>query len=461
MMGTRRQNANGLFEVIAQLQGLDIPTVCWERDILPLRVENYRKEWLDELSLSGEVSWGRLHPPARDPEKSRPTASLTRIAPISLFLREDREWLLETAGEARLEDLSSPACQVVQLLEANGAMFSSDLQTAAGLLPSQLDDVLGELVARGFITADGFSGLRNLVRESTTGDSSVAAAPAMAKLIRKRRSSQSVGRWSLWRKSGERPRVLPQPTVEHWAWQLLRRWGVVYRDLLDRESGAPRWWELVRVFRRMEARGEIRGGRFIRGVAGEQYCTAETVAACGSCAPMKRGRRRSCFRQRIAQPGGDHHERSQDSGAGGESGGLCQRSPRGGLAGGANHVACRLHGRTAAEDPGTAAQQRRTETADERGGDAGPGGCGHPREHALPAPAPRTDVLSPARNRSPLRSMACPGGEEAAYPHSEVAAASAAGRAVSTVLKLACLPVAAGIATFGCGRARPCRPGQR
>ncbi|HVJ84075.1 MAG TPA: DEAD/DEAH box helicase [Caulifigura sp.] len=299
MTGSRRQGANGLFEVIGQLQGLDIPTVCWERDILPLRVENYKKEWLDELSLSGEVSWGRLYPPARDPEKSRPTASLTRVAPISLFLREDREWLLETAGETKVDDLSSPAQEVVELLSARGAMFSSDIQSAAKLLPSQLEDVLGELVARGFITADGFSGLRNLVRESTTGETSMAGAPAMAKLIRKRRSSQSVGRWSLWRtkREGEAP-AEPQlsgehsvasgsagaspsreSTVEHWAWQLLRRWGVVYRDLLDRESGAPRWWELVRVYRRMEARGEIRGGRFIKGVAGEQYCAAETVVA--------------------------------------------------------------------------------------------------------------------------------------------------------------------------------------
>jgi len=297
MTGSRRQGANGLFEVVGQLQGLDIPTVCWERDILPLRVENYRKEWLDELSLSGEVSWGRLHPPARDPEKSRPTASLTRVAPISLFLREDREWLLETAGETRVEDLSSPGQEVVELLQSQGAMFSTDIQAAAKLLPSQLEDVLGELVARGFITADGYSGLRNLVRESTTGESALAGAPAMAKLIRKRRSSQSVGRWSLWRtkREGETSESRGQErspdmrgsagaspsrnsTVEHWAWQLLRRWGVVYRDLLDRESGAPRWWELVRVYRRMEARGEIRGGRFIKGVAGEQYCAAETVA---------------------------------------------------------------------------------------------------------------------------------------------------------------------------------------
>ncbi|HVJ80522.1 MAG TPA: DEAD/DEAH box helicase, partial [Planctomycetia bacterium] len=271
MTGSRRQGANGLFEVIGQLQGLDIPTVCWERDILPLRVENYRKEWLDELSLSGEVTWGRLHPPARDPERSRPTASLTRVAPISLFLREDREWLLETAGETKLEDLSSPAQEVIELLKARGAMFSSDIQAATKLLPSQLDDVLGELVARGFITSDGFSGLRNLVRESTTGEKSMAGAPAMAKLIRKRRTSQTVGRWSLWRAEPTEQKTLPQATVEHWAWQLLRRWGVVYRDLLERESGAPRWWELVRVYRRMEARGEIRGGRFIKGVAGEQY----------------------------------------------------------------------------------------------------------------------------------------------------------------------------------------------
>ena len=154
----RRGGANGLFEVIAQLQGLDIPSVAWERDILPLRIENYQPEWLDELCLTGEVSWGRLFPPARNPDTSRPMASLTRVAPISFFLREDAAWLSAYSPAVDLAGLSSPARQVLELLAAHGAMFAADLLVATQMLPDHLDDALGELVARGVLTADGFAG---------------------------------------------------------------------------------------------------------------------------------------------------------------------------------------------------------------------------------------------------------------------------------------------------------------
>jgi ATP-dependent Lhr-like helicase len=274
--GSRRQGANGVFEAIGQLQGLDLPTICWERDILPLRIENYRREWLDEVCLSGEIAWGRLYPPARDPERGRPMASITRVAPVSLFLREDLEWLRQTAGETIVSDLSSPAQEALEALSARGAMFSTDLQAALKIPPTQLDDILGELVARGFLTADGFAGLRNLVRETTVGDVA-GLSPKVSKLIRRRRASQGMGRWSLWRAEVTDDAAGRQPAVENWAWQLMRRWGVVFRDLLERESGAPRWFELLRVYRRLEARGEIRGGRFIKGVAGEQFATSETV----------------------------------------------------------------------------------------------------------------------------------------------------------------------------------------
>jgi ATP-dependent Lhr-like helicase len=277
--GSRRAGTNGLFEVIGQLQGVDIPTICWERDVLPLRIEGYRREWLDELCLTGEIGWGRLYPPPRDPERGRPMASITRVAPVSLFLREDLPWLLETAAVTRLEDLSTPAQEVVELLRTQGALFSTDILTQTRMLPTQLDDVLGELTARGFLSADGFAGLRNLVRETSTSDGAETASPKASRLIRRRRSKQGIGRWSLWRAGDEGPPAPKQETIEHWAWQLLRRWGVVFRDLLDRESGAPRWFELVRVYRRLEARGEIRGGRFIKGVAGEQFASSETVVA--------------------------------------------------------------------------------------------------------------------------------------------------------------------------------------
>ena len=307
----RRGGANGLFEVIAQLQGLDIPSVAWERDILPLRIENYQAEWLDELCLTGEVGWGRLFPPPRNPDKSRPMASLTRVAPISFFLREDAVWLGTRSPELDFDGLSSPARQVYELLESRGAMFAADILTATRMLNDHLDDALGELVARGFLTADGFAGLRGLVGEKP----SPSRRPGRQKVERKRTTKAAIGRWSIriaarpstelesspnsnrdrrvpsdasaksqplnetkpTETIGENPRAIRERVNEDWAWQLLRRWGVVFRDLLAREDGAPAWYELLQVLRRLEARGEIRGGRFISGVAGEQFALTDSV----------------------------------------------------------------------------------------------------------------------------------------------------------------------------------------
>jgi Lhr-like helicase len=298
---SRRSGTNGLFEVIGMMQGLDIPAVAWERDILPGRLDKYQLEWLDELCLTGEVGWGRLFPPTnRDPEKSRPMASLTRVVPMSLFLRSDLDWLQSSAISPGAGDLSSPAREVFDLLQRDGALFATDLLNRTRMLPTQLNETLGELISRGLVTADGFSGLRSLlsVRQVSSGRDS---RRDRQRAPRRRLSLTSAGRWSLWRRGmvdggqwtvdGDRnvPSVASSPSIsspstnhrppstEDWAWQLLRRWGVVFRDLLEREDGAPRWWELLQVYRRLEARGEIRGGRFITGVAGEQFALGDTV----------------------------------------------------------------------------------------------------------------------------------------------------------------------------------------
>ena len=342
---TRRIGSNAVYDVITQLQGLDIAAIAWESDVLSLRVTEYRREWLDELSLTGEVTWGRLYPPARDPDKTRQNASLTRVAPVSICLREDMPWLLATAADTSFESLGSQAQEVVQILSQNGAMFATDVLQRCRMLPSQLDDVLGELVTRGWVTADGFSGLRSLIREAD-GPGERHSAGRGPKVVRHRRNA-TVGRWTLWREGavsgqlspvsqsetskssslspaldvnrgsevmarkrepegqhqppppplspspppatgnnglrtpprspGETNDRIPLDVVEQWAWQLLRRWGVVFRDLLNREPGAPRWWELLQVYRKLEARGEIRGGRFIAGVAGEQFALGDTI----------------------------------------------------------------------------------------------------------------------------------------------------------------------------------------
>ena len=322
---SRSTGSNAVYEVITQLQGLDIAAAAWESDILPLRITDYKREWLDELSLTGEVTWGRLYPPARDPEKVRPNATLTRVAPVSICLREDLPWLLATAAPTTVESLGSQAQEVVQILSQRGAVFATDLLQQCRMLPSQLDDVLGELVTRGWVTADGFSGLRSLIRE---GDQSGGQSSSRGPRVVRHRRNTTGGRWTLWRTSepsavshqpsaretarqstreGEAPAEpqagedivrssrlsrsfalpdhVPPPSTDRishdstdqWAWQLLRRWGVIFRDLLGREPGAPRWWELLQVYRKLEARGEIRGGRFVSGVAGEQYALGDTI----------------------------------------------------------------------------------------------------------------------------------------------------------------------------------------
>ena len=268
--GQKRSGSNGLFEVIGQLQGFDIPAIAWERDILPLRVEGYRPDWLDELCLTGEVTWGRLYPPKKNPGKSRPMTSMTRTIPVGLMLREDSVWLGALRNGVLEEPLTSPAGHVLEVLTERGAMFASDLAEATQMLPAQLPDVLGELVARGRVTADGFSGLRQLIEGTQT-----PARRRPRHRLERERKTQSVGRWSVWQAAT--PSDSPADVAEEWAWQLLRRWGVVFRDLLFREPGAPRWFELLQIYRRLEARGEIRGGRFITGVSGEQFALGETV----------------------------------------------------------------------------------------------------------------------------------------------------------------------------------------
>lgn len=275
--GNRLSGANGVYQVLSQMQGLDIPSISWERDILPGRVDKYQAEWLDELCLAGEVGWGRLFPPKRDPERSRPMASLTRVAPISIFLREDLVWLTSQSPKLDIETLTTPAQEVFELLTLRGAMFAADLLVHTRMLPSQLDDVLGELITQGFVTADGFGGLRRLIAEKSSSNGRDAYGLKRG-AVRTRQSNSGVGRWSLWRAPHpDAPETEHSALVEQWAWQLLRRWGVMFRDLLTRESGAPNWFDLVQIYRRLEARGEIRGGRFIAGVSGEQFALGDTI----------------------------------------------------------------------------------------------------------------------------------------------------------------------------------------
>jgi ATP-dependent helicase Lhr and Lhr-like helicase len=266
--GTQLHGADGTLKIIEQLQGYEIAAAAWEPQILARRVARYDPELLDDLCLSGEVMWGRLspHPALEDAEAHRVRA--TRVAPISFFLRESADRLAPEVAEAPEDSaaLSYPAREVLAELREHGACFFTDLTRATHRLASEVEDALWELVAAGLVTADGFENLRALIdprRRHGRGRE------------RRGRPRHAAGRWALVRH--RRAAVPGEARKEAFAKQLLARWGVVFRDLLARESLAPFWRDLLPVFRRMEAQGEIRGGRFVSGFNGEQFARPEAL----------------------------------------------------------------------------------------------------------------------------------------------------------------------------------------
>ncbi len=265
--GTRLHGARGLAEVIGQLQGFHAAAGAWERDLLAARVADYQPSLLDELCLGGEVAWGRLAASPTADEAPRRRNAPTRNAPVTLALREDLGWLLEAIGGSP-PPLGPSAQALVDVLARRGASFLGDVSAATGRLPAEVEQALWELVSAGLVTCDGFSGLRALIDP-----------PARGRLVRRR--GFVGGRWSLLRTT-----PAPDDTAERddavlgrSAEQYLRRYGVVFRDLLARESAPPPWRDLLRVYRAQEARGAIRGGRFVAGFSGEQFALPEAVDA--------------------------------------------------------------------------------------------------------------------------------------------------------------------------------------
>jgi ATP-dependent Lhr-like helicase len=291
--GTQLHGADGLLQVIKQLQGYEISAAAWESEVLPRRVAQYKPELLDRLCLSGEVMWGRLSPhPAFESmgnadsfqasenglgshavRRVRPT----RAAPVAIFLREDAHWLLHrdaAAPDSRMaalpSRLSHAGNEVLAALGRRGASFLAELVCATGRLPSEVEDGLWELAAAGLVTADGFENLRALV------DPKRRRGEGREKF---RRPRHAAGRWALLSTPAEKEAVPAAERTTAFARQLLLRWGVLFRDLLARETLAPAWRDLLVALRRMEARGEIRGGRFVAGFLGEQFARPEAVEA--------------------------------------------------------------------------------------------------------------------------------------------------------------------------------------
>ncbi len=285
--GTRQHGEAGLALVIAQLAGFEAAASTWEPQLLRSRMAKYEPEFLDRLCLSGSVSWGRLSPhpkltQAGDGDRRRIIP--TSIAPMSLFPREDSVWLMNIApGETTVSSagawsqLSEVAQDVCRVLEQQGASFFTDLVRITHHLPTEVEQGLWELAAAGFVTADGFDNLRSLMdphRRRAEGRE------------RARRPRHAAGRWSLLRQAVSAQssgltsgNEVLSPQSDQMARQLLRRYGVVFRDLLARESLVRSWRDLLIQYRRMEMSGEVRGGRFVSGFVGEQFAMPEAVEA--------------------------------------------------------------------------------------------------------------------------------------------------------------------------------------
>jgi ATP-dependent Lhr-like helicase len=304
--GHQGRGAEALAAVLEKLDGSELPAVAWEADVLPARIADYEPELLDRLCLAGRVSWGRLTPPVAELAGKR--AGPLKSTRLALFLRDSAEDWAALAAAPDAATLGEEARRVRDLLARRGASFFGEIASASGLLPTRVEAALGELAAQGHVTSDSFAGLRALLTPSDK-------RPPLGEGRRRRGvpgpyGVDSAGRWALLSNAREggsartdsalastvanggadsdasafrsAPRTAgrpwERPEVERFARALLRRFGVVFRRLLLREPLSPPWRDLVMVYRALEARGEVRGGRFLTGFTGEQFALPEAVA---------------------------------------------------------------------------------------------------------------------------------------------------------------------------------------
>lgn len=297
----RTEGPEGLEAVLSLLDGYELPVAAWEPYVLGKRVNKYDPQWLDRYCFSGRIGWGRFTIPQNHKARGFSLGPL-RSSPMALFSRENLHHWLTLSSQDYPTELSANTLQVWDMLNQDGALFFTELVNKTGLLPTHVEQVLGELAALGLVTSDSFDGLRALLMPSDK-------RPTIGEASRKRSHTQLgsiefAGRWSALRvpveiteknggnthagmgngktinpidKYNSSERLKKDGSIENYARILLHRYGIVFRRLLERESMPVSWYELGRAYRLLEARGEIRGGYFIAGVSGEQFALPEAI----------------------------------------------------------------------------------------------------------------------------------------------------------------------------------------
>jgi ATP-dependent Lhr-like helicase len=295
----RMQGPDAIAAVLAQLEGFEAPAAAWESDILTARIAEYDPHWLDEHCRAGRFVWAR--PAARKADLDKGAGPL-RSTPITLLARRN---VMAWSGLTQPHDpaqLRQRPRTVLDFIQEHGASFFDDIADGVRMLPAEVEEALAQLVALGLVNSDGFGGLRALLLPGSQRARPGAAAGAGTRGRRRLAmfGMADAGRWAIVRRSSEPVRRPDDETVELVVRTLLRRWGVIFWKLLAREADwLPSWRDILMCCRRLEARGEIRGGRFVAGFSGEQYASCEAVG------PLRDARRRPLTGQYVSVSGAD------------------------------------------------------------------------------------------------------------------------------------------------------------
>jgi ATP-dependent helicase Lhr and Lhr-like helicase len=278
--GARMHGSDALAAILAQLEGFESPAGAWETEVLPSRITEYEPQWLDEHCRAGRFIWTRLAPRGgtRNDEAAARAASPVRSTPIVLLARRNVPLWSQFADQSDPALLTSKAQAVADFIRGHGASFFDEIAESVRMLPAEAEEALAELVAVGLVNSDSFAGLRVLLMPSGRRSGRTNSYAVRHKRRLALFGMADAGRWSLVRRANTAAAERKDEAVEQAVRTLLRRWGVIFWKLLTREAQwLPPWREILGCCRRLEARGEIRGGRFVAGFSGEQFATPEAI----------------------------------------------------------------------------------------------------------------------------------------------------------------------------------------